>query len=149
MLVVDVPVHAGDELVVVGAGGDGVGVGAAGLIRGRREILEDGKGGSVIGRRGGVLVAGDRVARERVEQVDAGAAAVVGGTFTGSVTEKSPARLAAVGRRTAVGEEDCDACRRWYPAKAKSLLRMMGPPKVPPNWFWWRESGTAEKKCAR
>src|SRR5260370_810759 len=54
--------------------------------------------------------------------------------------------IAAVGTNACVAAWDCFDCVRWYPAKAKSLSRRIGPPKVPPNWFWCNVSFVEEKK---
>src|ERR1700730_8599576 len=64
----------------------------------------------------------------------------------GSVTDQSPARFAAVGTKAVVADCDCLDSERWYAANAKSLSWRIGPPKVPPYWFWCSVSFVAEKK---
>src|SRR5262245_8880634 len=53
---------------------------------------------------------------------------------------KSPASIFAVGTK----ERFCVGVARWMvtcsPTKKKSLFRMIGPPKVPPNWLRLRPS---------
>src|SRR6266550_4395411 len=51
-----------------------------------------------------------------------------------SNTEKSPFSMACVGTVSNCGVADLTIVS-WKPAKKNNLLRMMGPPRVPPNWF--------------
>src|ERR1039458_8309914 len=60
--------------------------------------------------------------------------------------EKSPFRSALVGIVTRSEEMPCTIWRSSTEAKKKVLFFLMGPPNVPPNWFWWKSGLMLSKK---